>query len=76
MPSKMKELRFVPQLDKDNISAFEDINEEDKKKGMDYVWEKRSLFYNDCLTLGPRYKIDREFSKRIWDAIEKKNKKT
>lgn len=44
MPNRMKEFRYVPQLDKDNISAFEDINEEDRKKGMDYVWEKKELF--------------------------------
>ena len=61
----MKEFRFVPQLDKDNIGAFEDINEEGKKKGMDYVWEKRSLFYMDCLTLGPRYKVDRELGRQL-----------
>ena len=40
----MKELRFVPRFDMDKIGAFEDINEEDKKKGMDYVWKKKSLF--------------------------------
>ena len=68
----MKEFRFISRFDKDNISAFEDINEEDKKKGMDYVWEKRSLFYKDCLTLGPKYKVDKEFAHRIIGAIEKK----
>ena len=68
----MKEFRFVPRSDLDNIGAFEDINEEDKKKGMDYVWEKKSLFYKDCLTLGPKYKVDKEFAHRIIGAIENK----
>ena len=72
MPNRMKEFRFVPRFDMDNIGAFEDINEEDKKKGMDYVWEKKSLFYKDCLTLVPKYKVDREFANRIIGAIEKK----
>ena len=36
------------------------------------MWEKRSLFYKNCLTLGPRYKTDRELAKRIIGAIEKK----
>lgn len=40
MPNRMKEFRYISQLDKDNISAFKDINEEDREKGMDYVWEK------------------------------------
>ena len=72
MPNRMKEFRFISRFDKDNVGAFEDINEEDKKKGMDYVWEKRSLFYKDCLALGPRYKVDKEFAQRIMGAIEKK----
>jgi hypothetical protein len=68
----MKEFCYVPRLDIDNIGAFEDINEEDKRKGMDYVWKKRSLYYNNCLTLGPKYKIDREMANRIIGEIEKK----
>ena len=43
-----------------------------REKGMDYVWEKKSLFYKDCLTLGPKYKVDKEFSYRIIGAIKKK----
>jgi hypothetical protein len=58
MPNRMNEFRFISRFDKDNVGAFEDINEKDKKKGMDYVWEKRSLYYKDCLALGPRYKVD------------------
>ena len=42
------------------------------KKGMDYVWEKKSLFYKDWLALGPRYKVDKECADRILGAIEKK----
>ena len=56
----MREFRYLSQLEKDNISAIEDINEEDKKKGMNFVWEKRSLYYKDCLTLGPKYRVDIE----------------
>ena len=44
MPNRMKEFCYISQFDKDNISAFEDINEEDRKKGMNYVWGKMSLF--------------------------------
>ena len=72
MPNRMKEFRFVPRFDVDNIGAFEDINEEDKVKGMDYVREKKSLFYKDCLALGPKYKVDRELATRMLEAIEKK----
>jgi hypothetical protein len=72
MPSKMKEFRFVPQLDKDQIGAIEDIPDDSKKKGMEYVWEKRSLYYKDCLHLGPRYKVDGEFVRRAREAIRKK----
>ena len=72
MPSRMKEFRFVPQLDKDQISAFEDIPDDGKKKGMEYVWEKRSLYYKDCLHLGPRYKVDEEFVRKAREAIRRK----
>ena len=68
----MKEFRFVPQLEKDHISAFEDIPNDDKKKGMEYVWEKRSLYYKDCLNLGPKYRVDWEFVRRVREAIGKK----
>lgn len=76
MSSRMKEFRYISQLDKDNISAFEDINEDDRKKGMNYVWEKMSLFYKDCLSLGPKYKVDWQLAGRIREAIERKNEKT
>lgn len=72
MPNRMKEFRFVPRFDMDNISAFEDINEEDKVKGMDYVYEKKSLFYKDCLALGPKYKVDKECADRFLGAMENK----
>ena len=72
MPSKMKEFRFVLQLDKDHISAFEDIPDDAKKRGMDYAWEKRSLYYKDCLHLGPRYKVDGEFVRRAREAVRRK----
>ena len=51
---------------------FEDIPDDDKKRGMEYVWEKRSLFYKDCLNIGPRYKVDWEFVRRAREAIRKK----
>ena len=69
MPSKMEEFRFVPQLDRDHIGAFEDIPE---KKGTKHVWDKRSLYYKDCLHLGPRYKVDEEFVRRTREAIRKR----
>jgi hypothetical protein len=72
MPNKMKEFHFVPRFDLDKIGACEDINEEDRNKGMGYVWEKRNLFYKDCLALGPKYKVDRELATRMLEAIEKK----
>lgn len=72
MPNRMKEFRFVPRFDLDKIGACEDINEEDRKKGMGYVWEKRSLFYKDCLALGPRYKVDKELATRMLEALKKK----
>ena len=45
MPSKMKEFRFVPQLDKDHISAFEDIPDEAKKIGMGCLPRSTFLYY-------------------------------
>lgn len=76
MPNKMKEFCHVPQLDMDNISAIEDINEEDKSKGMNFAWEKRSLYYKNCLALGPKYKVDNEVVQRLRESIKKWEWKT
>ena len=76
MPNKMKEFRYVPKLDMDNISAIEDINEEDKNKGMNFIWEKRSRYYKNCLTLGPKYRVDMEIVQRLRESIEKWERKT
>jgi hypothetical protein len=39
---------------------------------MSTVWEKRSLFYKDCLALGPKFKVDRELATRMLEALKKK----
>ena len=76
MPYRVKEFLFVSRLDKDYIGAIEDINDEDKEKGMEYVWNKRSLYYEDCLNLGPKYKVDMEVVRMIKEAMGKQNGKT
>ena len=75
MPYKVRGFRFVSRLDMDYIGAIEDINEE-KEKGMEYVWNRRSLYYKDCLNLGPKYKINREVVRMIKEAMGKQNGRT
>jgi hypothetical protein len=76
MPNKMKDFCYVPKLERDNISAIEDINEEDKKEGMNFVWEKRSRYYKNCLTLGPKYRVDMEIVQRLRESNERWERKT
>ncbi|GJZ57104.1 hypothetical protein Tco_0612598 [Tanacetum coccineum] len=44
-------LKLVDSLDLDG----ENRNEEDKRKGVDYVMSKILGFYKECLELGPEY---------------------
>ena len=76
MPYRVKEFRFISRMENDYIGATEDINDEEKEKGMEYVWRRRSLYYKDCLNLGPKYKVDLEVVRMIKEAMGRENGET
>ncbi|GJZ21650.1 MAK10-like protein [Tanacetum coccineum] len=55
MPYKIKQYNSLSNLEKEHTKSVYLRNEEDKKRGVDYVMSKILGFYKDCLELGPEY---------------------
>ena len=55
----------MPNLEKELKQSVYYRNDEDKKRGVDYVLKKILGFYKECLQLGPEYKT------KIEDSNEK-----
>ncbi|GJX98063.1 hypothetical protein Tco_0355082 [Tanacetum coccineum] len=55
MPHKIEKFNSLSDLEKEHTSSVYFRNEEDKKRGVDYVMNKILGFYNECLELRPEY---------------------
>ncbi|GJR31210.1 putative reverse transcriptase domain-containing protein [Tanacetum coccineum] len=55
MPYKIEQYDSLSNLEKEHIKSVYLRNEEDKKRGVEYVISKILGFYKDCLELGPKY---------------------
>ncbi|GJV01346.1 hypothetical protein Tco_1334915 [Tanacetum coccineum] len=55
MPHKIEQYNSLSNLEKENTKSVYLRNEEDKKRGVDYVMSKILGFYKECLELGPEY---------------------
>ncbi|GJR05887.1 hypothetical protein Tco_0528871 [Tanacetum coccineum] len=55
MPHKIKEYNSLSDLEKEHAKSVYLRNEEDKRRGVDYVMCKILGFYKECLELGPEY---------------------
>ncbi|GJX26706.1 hypothetical protein Tco_0233002 [Tanacetum coccineum] len=53
MPHKIEQ--YMLDLEKEHTKSVYFRNEEDKRRGVDYVMSKILGFYKDCLELGPEY---------------------
>ncbi|GJU11538.1 hypothetical protein Tco_1133934 [Tanacetum coccineum] len=55
MPYKIEQYNSLSDLEKERTKSFYLRNEEDKRKGVEYVMNKILGFYKECLELGPKY---------------------
>ncbi|GJV33646.1 hypothetical protein Tco_1394046, partial [Tanacetum coccineum] len=55
MPHKIEQYNLLSNLEKEHAKPVYLRNEEDKRRGIDYVMSKILGFYKECLELGPEY---------------------
>ena len=60
MPYKIEQFRLLSNIEKEHKQAVYYRNDEDKRRGVDYVMSKIFGFYKECVQLGPEYKIGDE----------------
>ncbi|GJY22624.1 hypothetical protein Tco_0396282, partial [Tanacetum coccineum] len=55
MPHKIEQYNSLSDLEKEHTKSVYLRNEEDKRRGAEYVMSKILGFYKECLELGPEY---------------------
>ncbi|GJX77189.1 hypothetical protein Tco_0324000 [Tanacetum coccineum] len=55
MPHKIEQFNSLSDLEKEHTKLVCFRNEEDKRRGVDYVMNKKLGFYKEILELGPEY---------------------
>ncbi|GJY33341.1 hypothetical protein Tco_0417810 [Tanacetum coccineum] len=55
MPYKIEKFNSLSDLEKEHTKSVYFRNEEDKRRGVDYVLNKTLGFYKECLELKPEY---------------------
>ncbi|GJT33459.1 hypothetical protein Tco_0923878 [Tanacetum coccineum] len=55
MPHKIEQYNSLSNLEKEHTKSVYLRNEEDKRRGVEYVMSKILEFYKECLELGPEY---------------------
>ncbi|GKD16223.1 hypothetical protein Tco_1205381 [Tanacetum coccineum] len=55
MPHKIEQYNSLSNLEKEHTKSVYLRNEEDKRRGVEYVMRKILGFYKECLELGPEY---------------------
>ncbi|GJT58571.1 hypothetical protein Tco_1002104 [Tanacetum coccineum] len=55
MPHKIEQYNSLSNLEKEHTKLVYLRNQEDKRRGVDYVMNKILGFYKECLELGPEY---------------------
>ncbi|GJR39954.1 hypothetical protein Tco_1215638 [Tanacetum coccineum] len=55
MPHKIEQYNSISDLEREHTKSVYLRNEEDKRRGVEYVMSKILGFYKECLELGPEY---------------------
>ncbi|GJX17500.1 hypothetical protein Tco_0218332 [Tanacetum coccineum] len=55
MPYKIEQFNSLSDLEKEHTKLVYFRNKEDKRRGIDYMMNKKLGFYKECLELGPEY---------------------
>jgi hypothetical protein len=58
MPYKIEQYRLLSNFEKEHKQAVYYRNEEDRRRGVEYVMSRMLGFYKECLQLGPEYKTN------------------
>ncbi|GJU26081.1 hypothetical protein Tco_1164702 [Tanacetum coccineum] len=69
MPHKIEQFNSLSDMEKQHKLSVYFRNEEDKKRGVDYVMNKILGFYKECLELGPGYLTGLEGSGRTSEGV-------
>ncbi|GKF47107.1 hypothetical protein Tco_0136909 [Tanacetum coccineum] len=62
MPHKIEQYDSLSDMKKESMKSVYFRNEDDKRKGVEYVMSKILGFYKECLELGPEYRTRLEES--------------
>ena len=60
MPYKIEQFRGLTNIEKEHKLSVYYRNDEDRRRGVDYVMSKILGFYKECLELGPEYNTGQE----------------
>ena len=60
MPYKIEQYRLLSNFEKEHKQAAYYRNDEDRRRGVEYVKNRMVGFYKECLQLGPEYKTGLE----------------
>ncbi|GKB63687.1 hypothetical protein Tco_0919873 [Tanacetum coccineum] len=74
MPHKIEQYNSLSNLEKEHTKSVYLRNEEDKRRGVDYVMSKILGFYEECLVLGPEYATGLEDEEEVMKIFIKKQK--
>ncbi|GJU76005.1 hypothetical protein Tco_1273075 [Tanacetum coccineum] len=55
MPHKIEQYNSLSDLEREHTKSVYLRNEEDKRRGIEYMMSKILGFYKECLELGPKY---------------------
>ncbi|GJT79154.1 hypothetical protein Tco_1053496 [Tanacetum coccineum] len=70
MPHKIDQLTLLSDMEKEHTQSVYFRNEEEKRRGVNYVMNKILGFYKECLELGPKYLTGLERSSSSDNASE------
>ncbi|GJU17958.1 hypothetical protein Tco_1145924 [Tanacetum coccineum] len=62
IPHKIEQYDSISNDEKENMKSVYLRNDEDKKKGVEYIMSKILRFYKECLELGPEYRTNQDGS--------------
>ncbi|GJY02274.1 hypothetical protein Tco_0360426 [Tanacetum coccineum] len=65
MPHKIEQYDSLSDLEKEHTKSVYLRNEEDKRRGLEYVMSKILGFYKECLELGPEYLTGMENDREV-----------
>ncbi|GKA25398.1 hypothetical protein Tco_0711507 [Tanacetum coccineum] len=65
IPHNIEQYNSLSNLEKEHTKLVNLRNEEDKKRGVDYVMSKILGLYKECLELGPEYATGLEYDGEV-----------